>query len=120
MTRDAKRRVPAAGRIRSGQNKEERLLNEMTRLFNDLAILQRQTAKQKADLETANRRLNAALAEVKRLQGLLPICAACKRIRDQKGEWHAMEEYIQEHSEAEFSHGICPQCAARLYPGDGG
>jgi len=98
------------------KKKDERLLNEMTRLFNDLAVLQRQTAKQKAELEKANRRLHEALAEIRRLQGLLPICASCKKIRDPNGEWHKIEDYISDHSEARFSHGICPQCAQKLYP----
>ena len=50
------------------------------------------------------------------LKGVLPICASCKRIRDATGRWHELEAYIQDHSEAEFSHGICPECAKRLYP----
>jgi PAS domain S-box-containing protein len=54
--------------------------------------------------------------EIRRLQGLLPICAACKKIRDDEGCWQAIEAYIRDHSEAEFSHGICPDCARRLFP----
>ena len=61
-------------------------------------------------------RLEKALQEIKTLRGLLPICASCKRIRDEKNEWHAVEDYIKSHSEADFSHGICPHCAHRLYP----
>ena len=61
-------------------------------------------------------RLEQALDEVKRLSGLLPICASCKRIRDDQGGWQQIEDYIAEHSEADFSHGICPECAHRLYP----
>ncbi len=60
--------------------------------------------------------LEAMLAEVKTLRGLLPVCASCKKIRDEQGNWNAMEVYIRERSEAEFSHGICPDCARRLYP----
>ena len=60
--------------------------------------------------------LRAALAEVKQLSGLLPICASCKKIRDDKGYWNQIEGYIQEHSEAVFSHGICPDCMKKLYP----
>ncbi|NTV42810.1 MAG: sensor with HAMP domain protein, partial [Syntrophobacteraceae bacterium] len=48
--------------------------------------------------------------------GLLPICAACKRIRDDNGYWQQIEAYIRDHSQAEFSHAICPECARRLYP----
>ena len=58
----------------------------------------------------------AALAKIKVLSGMLPICASCKKIRDDKGYWNQMEAYIRDHSEAEFTHGICPDCAKRLYP----
>ncbi len=60
--------------------------------------------------------LKKALSEVKRLQGILPICANCKNIRDEKGAWQGIEKYVHEHSDAEFSHGICPDCAKVLYP----
>jgi hypothetical protein len=59
--------------------------------------------------------LEASLAQVKRLSGLLPICAECKKIRDDKGYWNQIESYISTHSEAGFSHGICPDCARKLY-----
>lgn len=61
-------------------------------------------------------RLQAALAQVKNLSGLLPICASCKKIRDDKGYWQQIEAYIRDHSEADFSHGLCPECAKKLYP----
>jgi ligand-binding sensor domain-containing protein len=57
-----------------------------------------------------------ALTEIQTLSGLLPICAACKKIRDDQGYWNQIESYISEHSQASFSHGICPECAFRLYP----
>jgi PAS domain-containing protein len=60
--------------------------------------------------------LQDALANIKTLRGLLPICASCKRIRDDKGYWNQIEVYIRDHSEAEFSHGICPECKRKLYP----
>ena len=60
--------------------------------------------------------LEEALSEVKLLSGFLPICASCKKIRDDKGYWNQIESYIQQHSEAEFSHSICPGCAEKLYP----
>ena len=59
---------------------------------------------------------NLLKQEVKTLSGFLPICASCKKIRDDKGYWNQIEEYIRERSEAEFSHGICPDCAQKLYP----
>jgi len=54
--------------------------------------------------------------EIKTLRGILPICASCKNIRDDKGYWNQIEAYIRDHSEAEFSHSICPDCAKKLYP----
>lgn len=60
--------------------------------------------------------LQDALAQVKRLRGLLPICANCKRIRDDEGYWHSVESYVSEHSDADFTHSICPDCARKLYP----
>ncbi len=60
--------------------------------------------------------LKHALAEVKTLSGLLPICASCKKIRDDSGYWNQIESYITHHSKAKFSHGICPDCARKLYP----
>ena len=61
-------------------------------------------------------KLQKTLLKVKTLSGLLPICANCKNIRDDKGYWRQLEEYISRHSEAEFSHSICPRCASKLYP----
>ena len=60
--------------------------------------------------------LQQALLEVKTLSGLLPICSSCKRIRDDSGYWNQLEAYIKTHTGAEFSHGICPECAKKLYP----
>jgi hypothetical protein len=60
--------------------------------------------------------LRAALGKVKTLGGLLPICASCKKIRDDAGYWRQIESYILEHSDAEFSHSLCPECAKKLYP----
>jgi len=59
--------------------------------------------------------LKNALAEVNQLSGLLPICAYCKKIRDDKGYWNQIEAYLQKHTEAEFSHGICPDCEKKIY-----
>jgi hypothetical protein len=60
----------------------------------------------------ALRDLTAAAAEIKTLSGLLPICATCKRVRDDSGYWSQIESYLSRHSDASFSHGYCPQCAA--------
>ncbi len=69
-----------------------------------------------AKLLDVNDQLQKALSEVKQLSGFLPICASCKNIRDDKGYWNQIESYIRDHSEAEFSHSICPDCAKKLYP----
>lgn len=60
--------------------------------------------------------LQNALAQVKTLTGLIPICSSCKKIRDDQGYWHQVEIYVREHTQAEFSHGICPDCLKKLYP----
>lgn len=60
--------------------------------------------------------LQKALATIKTLHGILPICSSCKKIRDDKGSWTQVEAYISEHTDVEFSHGICSECAEKLYP----
>ncbi|MDA3797828.1 MAG: PAS domain-containing protein [Kiritimatiellae bacterium] len=55
-------------------------------------------------------------SEIKQLRGMIPICASCKKIRDDDGYWNQVETYIQNHSDAEFSHSICPECIKKLYP----
>ncbi|MBW2127201.1 MAG: hypothetical protein JRH08_16390 [Deltaproteobacteria bacterium] len=59
--------------------------------------------------------LQETLSEIKILKGIIPICASCKRIRDDKGYWNQVEAYIRDHSEADFSHSICPDCMKKLY-----
>jgi hypothetical protein len=60
--------------------------------------------------------IKQALDHIKKLQGMLPICSACKNIRDDEGYWNRIESYISEHSEVKFTHSICPDCAKKLYP----
>jgi hypothetical protein len=67
-------------------------------------------------LELVNKKLQLAFSEVKVLSGLLPICTSCKKIRDDKGYWNQIESFIRDRSEVEFSHGVCPDCAKKLYP----
>lgn len=62
------------------------------------------------------KKLKDALDEIKTLKGFIPICASCKQIRDDKGYWNRLEAYIQKHSEAVFTHSICPDCIEKLYP----
>ena len=59
---------------------------------------------------------NSLFQRMRHLEGILPVCASCKKIRDEKGDWHQIESYIRRRSDAEFSHGICPECQEKLYP----
>jgi hypothetical protein len=67
-------------------------------------------------LNQKNESLKEAMSEIKQLKGILPICSHCKNIRDDKGYWSKIEAYIHKHSDAEFSHAICPECAEKYYP----
>jgi len=99
--------------------------------------LEKRVGARTAELETANRqlqleiekrnrieaerqkllkRLQEALARIRTLGGLIPICASCKKVRDDQGYWNQIEEYVKRHSYAEFSHGVCPDCMKKLYP----
>jgi len=82
-----------------------------------MEIIQDITKVRKAEKEREKliKKLQEALEDVKTLSGLLPICAKCKKIRDDKGHWNNLEGYIQAHSDAEFSHGMCPECSEELY-----
>ena len=83
-------------------------------LQNSNNLDERSKAEQEREKVIAD--LKSALAEVKTLSGLLPICASCKKIRDDTGYWNQIEEYVSKRSEAQFSHSICPECAKILYP----
>jgi PAS domain S-box-containing protein len=76
----------------------------------------RDRKKNEREREDLIAKLQDALARVKTLSGLLPICASCKKIRDDQGTWKELEEYVEARTEADFSHGICPDCARKLYP----
>jgi len=81
--------------------------------FNSMAQKRRQI---EAEREELIRNLQEALAKVKLLSGFLPICTSCKKIRDDRGYWNQIESYISTHSDVEFSHSVCPECAKKLYP----
>jgi DNA-binding response OmpR family regulator len=81
-----------------------------------LRNLQKDVEGKNTRLRELNRDLQRALDEIKTLRGIIPICANCKKIRDDDDSWQRIEEYISAHSEAVFSHGICPDCAKKLYP----
>ena len=83
-----------------------------------ISVLVDVTERRKAQeaLRQERDKLRIALSEIKTLSGLVPICSNCKKIRDDQGYWNQIEKYIGEHSNAQFSHGICPECAKKLYP----
>lgn len=95
--------------ITTRKEAEFELLQHRDRLA---AVIRERTA----DLEELNAELEEALSKVKILSGLLPICSYCKRIRDDKGYWSQIEAFIREHSDADFSHSICPDCARKHFP----
>ena len=80
--------------------------------FKDMAELSRLNR----ELTERNEELQQALAQIQTLRGLIPICASCKKIRDDAGYWQQVDVYLREHTQAEFTHGLCPDCAAKLYP----
>lgn len=79
-------------------------------------MLETMVAERTAELEAKNLKLAEAMASIRTLKGLVPICAACKKIRDDAGYWHQVEIYVHDHTEAEFSHGLCPDCIPRYFP----
>jgi PAS domain S-box-containing protein len=85
----------------------------------DVLVLQDITERKLGEIkrEELIKELQKALSEIKTLRGILPICASCKKIRDDDGYWNQIESYIRDHSEAEFSHSICPECYKKLYHG---
>jgi len=96
---------------------ESRALEQIGAINNELINLQREAVKKNLLLEKLKRELDervaelgATLSRVKQLEGIIPICAYCKKIRDDQDSWHGLEKYITGHSEAKFSHGICPDC----------
>ena len=81
-----------------------------------VATLEKQRRQAIGSLEEANRKLIVSVNEIKILRGILPICSYCKRIRTDEDSWEQMETYIHEHSEADFSHTVCPDCLGRFFP----
>lgn len=133
---EATRRIKAAAEFQdvpvlmiTGDTSKESLMaafaagavDYITKPLNKIELVARVSSflKLKAEIDARKMRekeLAEALVQVKALKGLLPICAACKKIRDDGGYWQQLETYIIEHSEAAFTHSICPECCHRLYP----
>ncbi|MEZ4732993.1 MAG: substrate-binding domain-containing protein [Caldilineaceae bacterium] len=90
--------------------------HDLQRAYRELQHENLERRKAEAEKEHTIQLLQEALTQVKRLSGLFPICASGKKIRDDDGYWHQVEVYIRDHSEADFSHSICPECRAKLYP----
>ncbi len=91
---------------------EEGAIRHVVVAFRDSTLAKQREAERERVLAA----YRDALENINTLQGLLPICSSCKRIRDEEGNWSAIEEYVREHTDAEFSHGLCPDCAQKLYP----
>jgi hypothetical protein len=106
---------------RDERRTKKELINEIASLREEVAELRRlerlwQQAHETGALPVEKPRHD--IPGAKTLKGLLPICACCKNIRDDKGYWNRLETYIKEHSDADFTHGLCPDCIKKLYPVD--
>jgi hypothetical protein len=95
---------------------EHRLMEHHQSLEETIRLRTNELQAANTGLKGKNRDLEAAMKEIKTLSGLLPICMHCKKIRDDQGYWKQMETYIHEHSDAQFSHSICRECAKKFYP----
>jgi two-component system, OmpR family, response regulator VanR len=91
--------------------------NELHKAHNDLMEIHHQLEQKNVELEKLNLDLQQSLLEIKTLSGLLPICANCKKIRDDRGYWSQIEAYMAKRTGVEFTHGICPDCAKKYFPG---
>jgi hypothetical protein len=104
---------PLAGRILMHSNDLEKKIQEKTENLEREIVERKKIELEKEDVIAE---LREAILKINTLSGMLPICSSCKKIRDDKGYWNQIESYIRDHSEVEFSHGICPDCAKKLYP----
>jgi len=94
------------------------LVDRLGRPAGRLLLIRDVTERRKIELEREKLigELRDAIADIRTLRGLLPICASCKKIRGDGGYWQNLEQYVTAHSEAQFSHGLCPDCMKKLYP----
>jgi hypothetical protein len=116
LTEICREHSPAPGRTAAGapnglpRSVDELAFEGMTGLANDLSVLQRELARANAELRERNGELERALARMHDLEGLLPVCSYCRRIKDESEGWLTLESYLAAHSRVEVSHGICPDC----------
>lgn len=119
-TKNLKGRNEAVSALRKAHDElETRVQTRTLELTQANETLSQEIATRRLAVEEKERlitELTEALAQVKTLSGLLPICSSCRQIRDSEGKWSRVEEYIQARTNAEFTHGICPKCAKQLYP----
>jgi hypothetical protein len=94
----------------------EKIMQTNQETLEKMSIMNNELVTMAAELRRQKKALEEAHAKIKVLSGFLPICASCKKIRDDQGYWSQVEVFIREHSEAEFSHSICPDCMKQLYP----
>jgi DNA repair exonuclease SbcCD ATPase subunit len=117
---DETERMQAEEALENAYKQMEQKVKERTAELSqaNLKLIQEINERKQSEAERENliKKLQEALSEVKTLSGLFPICASCKKIRDDNGYWNQIESYIRKHSDAEFSHSICPECAKKLYP----
>lgn len=92
------------------------LLRSKVRVFCQLYAQRRTIEYQLEQIQTKNSELEDRFTQINTLRSLIPICASCKRVRDDSGYWESIESYLHEHSDSEFSHSICPDCRERIYP----
>lgn len=119
ITRPLTRLSQAAESFGKGETVQEVPINsedeigELALVFNSMVEKRKLAEKERERLISD---LQKAMAEIKTLQGVIPICANCKKIRDEEGAWHQLEAYISEHTDSVFTHGICKDCVKKLYP----
>ncbi|MCD4708231.1 MAG: tetratricopeptide repeat protein [Candidatus Sabulitectum sp.] len=106
--------------IRTKENLNEKSLEKIARLQVQFETEKKENEAEiyrlkNVELSGMNNQLREALTHVKKLQGMLPICASCKKIRDDDGYWQQIESYISDHSDAKITHGMCPECITKLY-----
>ncbi len=103
--------------LQAAKNKADEALIVAENARGSAESANRELVRKNEQLAALNQELSEALDTINNLEGILPICMFCKQIRDDNGQWNQLEAYISNHSEADFSHSVCPACAAKHYPG---